>query len=260
MNKIPNWYLGFEPKKGSMNNVEAVERANEWYGPSWKSEAEIGDPASTRLLLTLQLSPQNLLNEIVHDFDASYADLAPALLAIVNNNDGLLQSIDQQLIALGETTQEQLAAHFLREKFGTPDSLLAVPVFADLAQKETFARRDTQTSAQESLVLMDQVKIQIIAEIQLLIADQINQLDRQMKQLQEAKTTSQAIADETPEIDKELKSYQAQFAEEFKQLKQHKLELQSLFKAIAQRFDTAIDKQTIFETAGQSTNPLPLAA
>ena len=259
MNKIPNWYLGFRPKKGSMNIGTSVERANGYYGAGfWEKEAEAGDPASSKLLLTLQLSPQNLLNEIIHDIDASCANLGPALLAVVNNE--LLQSIDKQLTAMGDKAMEQLAAHFLREKFGTPNGLLAVPVFADLAQKETFARRDTQTGAQESLVLLDQVKTQVIAEIQLLIADQINQLDQQIKQLQEAKTTSQAIAKKTPEISDELQEYQPQFTKEFNQLEQHKLELQSLFKAIARRFDTAIDKQTIFETAGQSTNPLPLAA
>ena len=190
MNKIPSWYLGFKPKKGSMSEINigsSVERANLYYGKgSWKREAETSDQTTTKLLLTLQLSPQNLLNEIVHSFDASYADLTPALLALVNHNASLLQSIDQQLISMGETAQEQLASHFLREKFGTPDSLLAVPVFADLAQKETFARRNTQAGAQESLVLLNQVKTQIIAEIQLLIADQINQLDQRIDQLQKA--------------------------------------------------------------------------
>jgi len=241
--------------------VSSIEYAQNWYGDSWLTEAINLNPELASLMPVFEKNP------------LSFFDLFDQELATTENNifqtlasggESIMNSIQAGLTELGGKLKEQIAALFLREKFGAPGDPIVSAVWAELAQREVLAIKDSKSGGLEVQSLFDQLRSQVVEKIKLAIAAEINQVEEQIKTYETAQKNSQSFATETPEIGEQLNShYQTKFEQKFLQLKTKKRKLENLFKLIGQKFSFTEGQnqgRVVFEAARQTTAPTLLTA
>lgn len=240
--------------------ISSIEYAVDWYGQDWLSEAISLNPDLAHLIPALENSPVSFLDLFTNELDLTEMSIGQVL---ISGGEGILNSIQLGLAELSGKLKEQIAALFLREKFGSPGDPLVSAVWAELAQREVLAIKDSKSNSIEIEKMLEQLKYQIVEKIKLAIAAEINQIEEQIRTYQEAQATSQEFADETPEIGEQLNTnYQAKFQTKFRQLKAKRKNLITIFKFINQLSFTEGQNQgkAVFEVARQTVSPTLLAA
>lgn len=245
--------------------ISSREYASNFYGAAWRSEAQNFHPELANFSQQLDLNPVSLLMSVGQELN----ELGDGLWQqIIYAGSSLFKILETELQQLGQQLEEQLAALFLREKFGPTGDPIVAQVFAELAQREVLSRQTTKKTGLDSARLMHQAKKQVIEKIKLAIAAEINRIETEFQQYQEAQRASQLFTAQTPAIEEQMREYEAKFKDKFEQLNQEKKRLHSLYQQIDQQFafvDGRREGQLVFAVAQQSTGPsqikiLPLAA
>ncbi len=238
-------------------NISSVEYANNWYGGEWE---KLTSQADILLLKTDNDIDQSLLISqfLEKEIDTTLNSL---LQNLIYSGQTLSNLIEQKLLQLNQQVKEQVAALFLREKFGPPGDPLVATVFAELAQREVLARQDSKTNAQQGTVLIEKFEKEILFQFQLLIANQINLIEKEARQYRQTKKDAETISRETPAIKKEMIPYQEKFNKKFTQFATRKRTLKNLYQIITKKIGNKHQRgheQIVFELANQKVNPSPL--
>lgn len=234
--------------------ISSVEYANNWYGEEWKEKAT---ESTLSFIATSTNTDQFLLilNAIEQEADIT---LNSVLQNLIHSGLNLASLIDQELFELNQQVKEQMAALFLREKFGPPGDPLVSVVFADLAQREVLARHESMATAQSSTALINEFENEILLQLQLLIAHQINLIEKKVKQYQQTKKDGELICQQTPEIETEMSPYKKNFEDAFAKFENDKHSLEKLYRLLTYQITDKNhhkSKKVIFELAKQNTNP-----
>jgi hypothetical protein len=234
-------------------NISSVEYANKWYGGGWEEEI----PNNLELLqasLTLEDNPLFLLENISQNLELSSQSLIEILSL---SGETLIELIQTEIDQLAQKAKEQVASLFLRKKFGEPGDPMVSVVFAQLAQREVLTKKDSRESANEVAKLTERFEKQILSQFKILIANQINKIEKERKKYVEAEKTSNEIGNQTPEITEQMQGYRPKFAEKFKDFEEQKKSLTNLYKKI----DTYLlpqNNRVVFELAKQGVSPTSL--
>lgn len=238
-------------------NVSSREYANNWYGKNWQQESSthLDDGVDLRMMAQ---NPVDFLRNFTEQLDDTSQNL---LRSICLTGETMSSAIQNEIAQLLEKKEEQIASLYLREQFGPPGDPLVSAVFAELAQREVLAKKDSRESAIETNQLTKRFEQFILRQIQLLIANQLNKIEEEKKQYQEAEQANIDIQKETPEITEAMQDYGEMFSQKFKSLENKKKDWTKLYLEVNSRLASTIvgnEKKIIFELATQSTNPTSL--
>jgi|GEM_PF-1115558 hypothetical protein len=238
--------------------ISSVEYATNWYGEEWEKKTL---ESISSLIATGGNTDQflSILKTIEQEVDIT---LNSFIQNLIHSGLNLTSLIDQELFQLNQQVKEQIAALFLREKFGPPEDPLVSVVFADLAQREVLARHESMATANASAALINKFEKEILLQLQLLVAQQINLLEKEVKQYQQAKKDGELISQQTPEIATEMSPYQKKFEHAFTKFESKKHSLEKLYQLLSYRLtdkeDQHNNKQVVLELAKQNTSPTQL--
>lgn len=238
-------------------NVSSSEYANSWYGENWKQEvaAHLDDGVDLRMI---EQNPVEFLKNLTEQLDNTSQNL---IRNICLTGETMINTLQTEIAQLLAKKEEQIASLFLRQKFGEPGDPLVSAVFAELAQREVVAKKDSRESAIEVNQLTKRFEQLILQQIKLLIANQLNKIEEEKKQYQQAEQENIEIQKVTPEIMETMQGYQTKFTEKFKDLENKKKDWTKLYLEVDRRLASTIvgnEKKIIFELATQSTNPTAL--
>ncbi len=238
-------------------NISSVEYANNWYGEEWKKEV----PADLELLqssLILENNPLFVLKNLHEQLESS----SQSLMKILSyNGEALMDLIQEEINQLLNKAEEQIAALFLRKKFGEPGDPLVSVVFAQLAQREVLTKKASKNNASEITSLTEKFEKSVLTQFKILIANQINKIEKEEKEHQEAKKNSEEISNQTPEITEQMQGYHSQFSKKFQDFEKRKKSWIDLYKKIDNHLFSTKNKhetQIVFDLAQQNTNPSSL--
>lgn len=234
-------------------NVSSRDYATSWYGENWQQEAfvHLNDGVIAQ-------NPVEFLQNLSEQLDNTSQNL---IRSICLTGETMISAIQNEIAQLLDKNKEQIASLFLREQFGPPGDPLVSAVFAELAQREVLARKDSRESAIEVNQLTERFEQLILRQIQLLIANELNKIEEEKKEYQQAQQQYIDIQKETPEITEQMQGYQEKFAKKFKDLEKKKKFWMQVYQEVDRRLASTIvgnEKKIIFELATQSTNPTVL--
>ena len=234
-------------------NVSSRDYATSWYGENWQQETSIHPNDSI-----IAQNPVEFLQNLSEQLDNTSQNL---IRNISLTGETMMATLQTEIAQLLDKNKEQIASLFLRKQFGPPGDPLVSAVFAELAQREVLAKKDSRESAIEVNQLTERFEQVILRQIQLLIANQLNKIEEEKKQYQQAEQANIDIQKETPEITETMQDYQEKFDQKFKSLEKKKKDWTKLYLEVNSRLASTIvgnEKKIIFELATQSTNPTAL--
>jgi len=235
-------------------NVSSVEYASNWYGSNWRNEI----PSDLELLQDSQIFDHNhlfLLKNIEEQLKLTNQSLIKML---VHNGEALTNLIQLEINLLLKKADEQNAALFLRKKFGEPGDPLVSVVFAELAQREVLTKKSSKNSATDIKSLTKNFDELIINRLKILIANQINKIEKEKRKYEQAKTDSEQISNQTPEINEQMLAYRSKFTKKFQDFEKQKELWIGFYKKIDNLLllkNNKIKNKLIFELATQNTSP-----
>ena len=238
-------------------NVSSRDYANDWYGENWKQETatHLDDGVDLRMIAQ---NPVEFLRNLSDQLDDTSQNL---LRNISLTGETMINTLQNEIGQLLEKKEEQIASLFLRKQFGPPGDPLVSAVFAELAQREVLAKKDSRESAIETDQSIKRFEQLILRQIQLLIANQLNKIEEEKKEYQQAQQQYVDIQKETPEITEQMQGYQEKFVKKFKDLEKKKNFWTKLYLEVDRRLASTVvgnEKKIIFELATQSTSPTAL--
>ncbi len=238
-------------------NVSSREYANNWYGENWKQEvsAHLDDGVDLRMI---SQNPVEFLRNLSEQLDNTSQNL---IRSISLTGETMISTLQTEIAQLLEKKEEQIASLYLREQFGPPGDPLVSAVFAELAQREVLAKKDSRESAIKTDQLAKRFEQFILRQIQLLIANELNKIEEEKQQYQQAEQANIDIQKETPEITAAMQDYGEMFSQKFKSLEKKKNDWTKLYLEVNRRLASTVvgnEKKIIFELATQSTNPTAL--
>jgi len=168
----------------------------------------------------------------------------------------ILDGLDQKIFEIQSKVVEQTTAIELRKMFGIPLSLLAMPVFVELAGMELAAKIDLKKEAMITSQIWEQINNRVLYMVQLFLAEQINLLEDEEKAHQGALSESKKEADGVSGLAETMGNVGDQFDLKLKEIKEKKESLISVFKKIGGSFVNTIERAfetTVFSAARQNT-------
>ena len=170
----------------------------------------------------------------------------------------LVDLLDQKIENIQTKVIEQETAVELRQVFGTPLSLLAMPVFVELEKMELLARIDLKKEATNISQIWEQINNRVLYMIQLFLAEQIEEVENEEKAHQEALASSQNEGKGLEALLGTVHRVENKFSVKLKELKEKKKLLFENFKKVGGNIQSLIEgsfETTIFNASKQSLEP-----
>ncbi len=174
---------------------------------------------------------------------------------------GLMNSLDSRIVSLQNKAVEQATAIELRQMFGKPLSLLAMPVFVELEKIEVASKVSLKEESISMSQIWEQINNRLLYMIQLFLAERINSLEEEKKSHEEALKNSKAEAEGMPALAETSKEVGEQFDKKFKTLDKEKESLLNIFNKVTKNIAGSIEnvfETTVFSASLQSVNPAPV--
>lgn len=170
----------------------------------------------------------------------------------------LIDLLDQKIENIQAKVVEQETAVELRQLFGVPLSLLAMPVFVELEKMELLARIDLKNEAINISQIWEQINNRVLYMVQLFLAGQIEQIEDEEKAHQEALQSSQKEAKGLEALSGTVNQVENKFSTKLEELKKKKELLFTNFKKVGGNIQSLVEssfEKTIFSAGGQSIQP-----
>ncbi len=174
---------------------------------------------------------------------------------------GMIGMLDQKIENIQAKVVEQETAIELRQLFGQPLSLLAMPVFVELEKMELFARIDLKTEATSIEKMWEQIQTRVLYMIQLFLAEQIKKVEEEEKAHLVALKASQKEAEGTEALTGTINKVENKFSVKLEELETKKTQLLAKFKQVGGNMQNSIEgffENTIFSASKQSTQPIAI--
>lgn len=168
----------------------------------------------------------------------------------------VIDGLDKKIFEIQNKVIEQTTAIELRKMFGVPLSLLAMPVFVELAGMELAAKIDLKKEAMMTSQIWEQINNRVLYMVQLFLAEQINLVEDEEKAHQSALSESKKEADGVSGLSETVGAVENQFASKLEKLKDKKESLISVFKKIGGDLVNTVERAfetTVFSASRQST-------
>lgn len=173
----------------------------------------------------------------------------------------LVDLLNQKIENIQVKVVEQATAIELRQLFGVPLSLLAMPVFVELEKMELLARIDLQKEATSISQIWEQINNRVLYMMQLFLAGQIEQVEKEEKAHQAALTSSQKEAKGFEALSGTVNQVENKFSIKLEELKKKKELLFENFKKVGGNIQSLVEssfEKTIFSASKQSTQPITI--
>lgn len=171
----------------------------------------------------------------------------------------LINLLDQKVENIQSKVVEQETAVELRKLFGMPLSLLAMPVFVELEKMELLARIDLKKEAIDISQIWEQITNRVLYMIQLFLAGQIEEVEKEEKAHLEALESSQNEAKGLEALSGTVQQIENKFSVKLEELKNKKELLFENFKKVGGNIQGLVEnsfEKTIFSVSKQSLQPL----
>ncbi len=205
-----------------------------------------------------------LLGTVISEARALGSDIENGLTQLLVQSGTYLNStLPETLTQIVPLLKEKLAAVELRKRFGEPESLLAVPVYMELAQMDVEAHLMLQESAGQIENVITQFTEQVSQSMQLFIAERINNVESELTMHDQALTTSTQISSETTGgLDDEMEMYKPKFDQKKQQLLTSRQSLMGLWEKVSGVFGNLTQNvhAPVINSIEQSSAPTLMAA
>lgn len=168
----------------------------------------------------------------------------------------MIDGLDQKILEIQQRVIEQETSIELRKMFGVPLSLLAEPVFMELAGMELDARINLKKEAIAVSQLWEQINNRVLYMVQLFLAEQINAVADEEKAHEAALIASQKEAEGVAGLSETMTTVKSKFDSKLKELKEKKEALISAFQQIGGDLINTVERAfetTVFSASRQST-------
>jgi len=169
--------------------------------------------------------------------------------------------LDQKIENIQSKVVEQETAIELRQLFGVPLSLLAMPVFVELEKMELLSRIDLKMEAISIEKIWEQINARVLYMVQLFLAEQIETVEKEEEAHLLALKSSQNEAKDLEALSGTMHQVENQFDAKLEELKKKKTLLLTNFKKVSGQIQNSIEgffEQTVFMSSKQSTQPIAI--
>lgn len=173
----------------------------------------------------------------------------------------MIDLFDQKIESLQAKVVEQETAIELRKLFGTPLSLLAMPVFMKLEKMELLARMDLKIEAINIEKIWEQISSRVLYMIQLFLAEQISAVEKEEEAHLLALKSAQNEAKGLEALSGTMHQVNSKFDVKLDELRNKKASLLKNFQKISGNIRSSVEssfEQTIFSASRQSTQPIAI--
>jgi hypothetical protein len=173
----------------------------------------------------------------------------------------MIDNLDQRIANLQNMAVEQSTAIELRKMFGTPMSLLAMPVFVELEAMELAAKISLKQEAMETSQLWEQINNRLLYAIQLFLAEQINLVEEDRLAHEVALAESKKEADGASALSETIQKLEEKFKLKLNELSKNKDLLLEAFSKVSRNVVNSVEKAfetTIFSAANQNLKATPI--
>lgn len=173
----------------------------------------------------------------------------------------LIDLFDQKIENIQAKVVEQETAIELRELFGMPLSLLAMPVFVELEKMEFLARIDLKKEAIDISQIWEQINNRVLYMVQLFLAGQIEEVENEEKAHLKALESSQKEAKGLDALSATVSQVENKFSTKLEELKNKKELLFENFKKVGGDIQSLVEgsfEKTIFSASKQSMQPIAI--
>lgn len=167
----------------------------------------------------------------------------------------MIDSLDQKIIDLQNKAVEQSTAIKLREMFGVPLSLLAMPVFVELEKIEINAKIDLKEEADSISQIWNQINSRLLHVVGLFLAEQINLIEEEFLAHQAALNACKKEAEGTSALAETMQNVEKQFELKMNQLSAAKNLLTKTFSSGIINLKNSVEgtfEITVFNASQQS--------
>ncbi len=167
----------------------------------------------------------------------------------------MIDGLDARITNLQNKAVEQSTAIELRQMFGVPISLLAMPVFVELEGMELAAKIDLKQEALATSQLWEQINNRLLYAIQLFLAEQINLVEEDKLAHEAALTESKKEADDVPALAETIQRIGEKFKLKLAELEKNKDSLLNAFSKVSKNTIASVERvfeTTVFSARGQS--------
>lgn len=174
----------------------------------------------------------------------------------------LIDLLDRKIENIQAKVVEQETAVELRQLFGVPLSLLAMPVFVELEKMEFLARMDLKKEATDISQIWEQINNRVFYMVQLFLAGQIEEVEKEEKAHLEALESSQNEGKGLEALSGTLQQVENKFSVKLKELKKKKELLFENFKKVGGNIQSLVEhsfETTVFSASRQSIQPIAIA-